>query len=160
MAYGDIFHTIRFSNGSWQDWRNVSATVANNPGQISYLACAGIGNDLHLIGATPPGNLFHTIRYSNGSWQNWDPVSSRAANNPGQISELACAGIGNDLHLIGATPTGDLFHTIRYSNGSWQNWRNVSAANNPVQPGDMLFESCAGIGNDLHVTMVVRPQIP
>ena len=79
----EIFHTIRYSDGSWQPWGNVSATVANNPGPFYFSVCATIGNDLHVIASGVNYNLYHTIRFLRTySWQPWRSVTAAVAHNP------------------------------------------------------------------------------
>lgn len=150
---GELHHTIRYTKlNSWQDWRPVNQVVANYPGQMNVIACADIGNDLHLLGITSStGKLYHTIRFADEHWQDWDNLSARVGGNPGQIHEVACAGIGHDLHIIAGTNSG-IYHTIRDSSGIWQGWGKVSQIANTSGAG---FLSCARVGcgncNDLHV---------
>ena len=95
-----MWHTIR-SPGGWQAWGDVSATVTGNPGiNFKTVACASIGNDLHVISVADNGNMWHTIR-SPGGWQAWGDVSATVTGNPGiNFKTVACASIGNDLHVI------------------------------------------------------------
>jgi hypothetical protein len=152
-SFGELYHTIRYTKlNSWQDWRSVTQVVANNPGQMNFIACADVANDLHLVGITPTtGNLYHTIRFADGHWQDWDNLSARVGGNPGQIGQVACSGIGHDLHIIVGTNSG-IHHTIRDSNGAWQNWGKVSQIAGLTGAG---YLSCARVGcgncNDLHV---------
>jgi hypothetical protein len=154
---GEIFHTIRFGSSiPWQNWKPVRKLAAYDPGPFRQAVCAAIGNDLHVLGIRPGGELYHTIRFPN-SWQDWEPVSQAAANFPttGTLSDVACAGIGNDLHVIGIQVGGDLYHTIRFgSSNSWQDWEPVSK-HAAYTPNMAFFPRCASVGNDLHVLAIV-----
>jgi hypothetical protein len=121
---GKLYHTIRYASPSpyvylpWQDWGNVSDQVAQNPGYIYFVDCAAIGNDLHVV-VYNGGQLFHTIRPGSSypwqelHWQPWGNVSEAAANDPQDPlpfdtwwRSLSCAGIENDLHVIGVATVG------------------------------------------------------
>ena len=150
---GNMWHTIR-SPGGWQAWGDVSATVTGNPGiNFKTVACASIGNDLHVISVADNGNMWHTIR-SPGGWQAWGDVSATVTGNPGiNFKTVACASIGNDLHVISVADNGNMWHTIR-SPGGWQAWGDVSATVTGNPGINFKTVACASIGNDLHVISV------
>ena len=118
LVSGHPWHTIRFSNPpSWQpSWGDVQGQESNDPGGFTWLACAGVGNDLHVVGLDRNGRPWHTIRFSNPpGWQSfWGDIQANESNDPGGFRQTACAGVGNDLHVIGLT--GHPWHTIRFSN--------------------------------------------
>ena len=149
---GNMWHTIR--SGGWQAWGDVSATVTGNPGiNFKTVACASIGNDLHVISVADNGNMWHTIR-SPGGWQAWGDVSATVTGNPGiNFKTVACASIGNDLHVISVADNGNMWHTIR-SPGGWQAWGDVSATVTGNPGINFKTVACASIGNDLHVISV------
>ncbi|MGZ6662319.1 MAG: hypothetical protein ACXVHL_33885, partial [Solirubrobacteraceae bacterium] len=66
---GDLWHTIRYANGGWQQYFGpVESQERNDPGAFPAISCAGVGNQLHMIGIVG-GQLWHTIRNADGSWQ-------------------------------------------------------------------------------------------
>jgi hypothetical protein len=169
---GYLYHTIRFHTSSpidWQPWDDVGGRVTNDPGYLHRgIACASIGSDLHLVGIDGNGTIYHTIRFPTGSpnnWQPWGNVSGTVRNNPGgQFSEISCASIGDNLHVLGVHSNGTIYHTIRFpitpTTWDWQPWGNVSARvaaiSSPglgmgIAPGSFKSVACASIGNDLHV---------
>src|SRR5689334_16095641 len=98
--------------------------------------------DLHLTGVTDDGNLWHTIRFADGTWQPFfGNVKAQESNNPGPLYAVDCAVDGNDLHVVASTNVtldpingGELWHTIRFADGTWQSFfGNVKAqeSNNP-----------------------------
>jgi peptidoglycan hydrolase-like protein with peptidoglycan-binding domain len=145
---GTIWHTIRFPT-TWQPWGNVWVTVRKNPGAFKSVACASIGNDLHVIGLTNNGKMYHTIRFPT-TWQDWGNVSAR--KNPGAFKSVACASIAQDVHVIGLTNNGKMYHTIRFPTTptTWQDWGNVSATVRK-NPGAFKSVACASIAQDVHV---------
>jgi len=158
---GNMWHTINWINSwqqrTWQTWGNVSGTVDLNPGAFKNVACAtgGDGEQLHVIGLTNDGNMWHTIRFP-GSWQTWGNVSGTVDLNPGAFKNVACAtflpGIGTaKLHVIGLTNDGNMWHTIRSDNSNnWQTWGNVSGTVD-LNPGAFKNVACAIVGSNLNV---------
>jgi hypothetical protein len=81
---------------------------------------------LHLAGTTADGHLWHTIRYKDGSWQQFGDVEGPAGDR-GVIRDVACASLDaeNELHVAAINTKGRLWHTIRYRDGSWQQFGDV-----------------------------------
>jgi hypothetical protein len=98
-----MWHTIRNSDGSWQpSYGLVESQEHNNPGPFMAVSCAGVGNQLELVGLSQDGQMWHTIRNSDGSWQpSYGLVESQEHNNPGPFMAVSCAGVGNQLELVG-----------------------------------------------------------
>ena len=137
----DLYHTIRFADGSWQPFGNVKAQESNNPGTFIGISCAAAGGDLHVVGATSDGKLWHTIRFADGSWQPaFGDVKAQESNDPGPFTDnIRCAVADNgDLHVVGATSDGKLWHTIRFANGSWQPFFGDVKAQESSDPGPFI----------------------
>jgi hypothetical protein len=152
---GRLWHTIRNADGSWQpSFGLVESQEHNNPGAFSAISCAGVGNQLQVVGIVG-GQLWHTIRNADGSWQpSFGLVESQEHNNPGAFSAISCAGVGNQLHVVGIVG-GQLWHTIRNADGSWQpNFGLVESQEND-NPGVFGAISCAGVGNQLQTIGIV-----
>lgn len=48
------------------------------------------------------GQLWHTIRNADGSWQpNFGLIEGQEHNNPGAFSAISCAGVGDQLQTTG-----------------------------------------------------------
>lgn len=126
---GTIWHTIRFSNQTWQvPFGNVNQVVGDPSGHgFRSVAVAGVGLALHLVAMDASGTIWHTIRHSDQTWQPFGNVSQVVGVPDGYNPFVACAvtAVNDDLHLaaiatgsLGAEPT--IFHTIRFAEGSWQ----------------------------------------
>jgi hypothetical protein len=54
-----------------------------------------VGGQLHVVGLTDDGGMWHTIRRADGSWQSsFGDVKAVESNDPGHFSAVGCAGVG------------------------------------------------------------------
>ena len=148
ISGGNVLHSIRHILGNWDNFGNVESTEAGNiTSDFRDIGCESINSELNLACVTNDGKIWHTIRYTNTSWQKFGDVKSQAGN-PGTFLNVDLANINNNLHLCGITNNGKLWHTIRNSNdGIWQNpfgdvetqtgtkgpYRDISCTGNIVQ---------------------------
>lgn len=143
---GKLWHSRRFPDSSWQPFEDVGG-VAGDRGTFSEVACAGIGDTLHLCAISSTG-LWHTIRFANGSWQPFGDVTG-VAGNQGVPQRVACAAIGQELHVCLVTQDGGLWHTIRHADGSWLPFANVEWP--AGDRGHILSVVCAAVNGTLHL---------
>jgi hypothetical protein len=144
---GNLWHAIHHANGHWDGFGDVKNQTGPDRGAFTSVGCAGIGEDLHLVGTTSDGNLWHAIRHP-GFWDGFGDVKSQTGPDRGAFASVRCAGIGEDLHLVGTTSDGNLWHAIRHP-GFWDGFGDVkSQAGNP---GGFTAVGCAAFGGDLHV---------
>jgi hypothetical protein len=100
---------------------------------------------------TELGQLWHTIRKADGTWQpSFGLVEGQEANDPGAFSGISCAGVGNELQLVGVVG-GQLWHTIRKADGTWQPSFGLVEGQEANDPGAFSGISCAGVGNALQL---------
>ena len=160
---GELWHTIRYPAGNWETSYALVEDLSGDPGPFSALDCAGVGNgvtvDLQIVGVGPGGTLLHTVRYSNGAWQGgFASVESQELNDPGAFSDVACAGVENELHVVAVGPGGQLAHTTRHTNGMWHQWFGNIELQHSNDPGPFTAVACAGVSNganeELHVVAV------
>jgi hypothetical protein len=106
--------------------------------------------DVHLVGTTADGRLWHAIRSASGPWTSAGDIQGQAGQR-GAFKHVACALAEVGLHVCGVTGDGRLWHTIRFPNGSWAQFGDVEG-----QAGDRgTFEAVSAIvtpNEDLHVT--------
>ncbi len=115
-------------------------------------------------GGGQAGQLWHTIRNPDGSWQpSFVLIESQEQNNPGTFSRVGCAGVGDQLQVIGITfgqlHNGQLWHTIRDPDGSWQPSFGLIESQEQNNPGVFSAVGCAGIGDQLQVVGIVNGQL-
>ena len=152
---GQLWHTIRNADGTWQaSFGLVESQESNNPGPFSAVSCAGVGNQFQLAGLVS-WQAWHTIRNADGSWQaSFGLVESQESNNPGPFNAVSCAGVGSELQVVGIAG-GQLWHTIRNADGSWQSFFGLIEAQESNNPGAFSAVGCAGVGNQLQVVGIV-----
>jgi hypothetical protein len=156
---GQLWHTIRNPDGSWQPtFGLIEGQERNNPGAFSAISCTGVDNRLQVVGMVG-GQLWHTIRNPDGSWQpTFGLIEGQEHNNPGAFSAISCAGVGNQLQVVGIV-AGQLWHTIRNPDGTWQPTFGLIEGQERNNPGAFSAISCAGVSNQLQVSGIVAGQL-
>jgi hypothetical protein len=127
-----LYHNIHNADNGYQGWN----TVEGNGGS-QYFDVGGYAETGASIAALPDGstqsvafgiddNLYFNIRYANGTWQGWQLVEGL----PGSLSQPfvgftpSIAGMPDgSAQIVEQQYGGDLYHNIRYANGTWQGWR-------------------------------------
>lgn len=140
----------QWNGSSWSSATNVeSAAGSIAPGGIST---AFVGTTLHVCAIDSSGNPVHAIRTSGGSWTSWGSVEGQAGTVD-SLSEVACVGIGTDLHYVVRTVWGQIYHTLR-STSSWtsfgQVWNPGSSDNNATGV-DITSD-----GTDMHIALITN----
>ncbi|GHO84945.1 hypothetical protein [Dictyobacter formicarum] len=162
--FGAIWHTIRFSNGSWQSsFGNVNDQESNgNALSFTDVDCATIGENLHVCAIDRNGILWHTIRFANGTWQSFfGNVNDQESNGKTlRFTSVGCASIGGDLHVTATDRNGVLWHTIRFSNGTWQSsFGNVNDQERNGRTLRFTDVDCANVADTLHVTAIDKGNV-
>jgi hypothetical protein len=158
---GVIWHTIRFSNGTWQgSFGNVNAQQSNSGLRFKKVDCSIVGEDLQVCGLGTDGVIWHTIRFANGSWQgSFGNVNGQQSNSGLRFIDIGCAAINGDLHISAVDTNGVIWHTIRFANGSWQgSFGDVNAqeSNSSLR---FVAVDCANVGGNLHVGGVANSHV-
>ena len=155
---GQMWHTIRNADGSWQKtYGLIEGQEQNNPGPFTTVGCAGVGDTLQLVGLTRDGRMWHTIRNADGSWQKtYGLVEGQEQNDPGAFMSVACGGVGGALQLVGITQDGQMWHTIRNADGSWQKTYGLVEGQEQNNPGPFTTVGCAGVGDTLQLVGLTR----
>lgn len=118
-AVGDdglLYHEIRDANGTWSGFQPVGGYQGAAHFAARSVAAAGMpGGSAQLVAVGSDGNVYHNIRYDNGTWQGWVPLNFAA-------SQVAIAAIPNgSAQVLVMAPDGTLYHNIRSTpSGSWQ----------------------------------------
>ena len=154
VEYG-LWHTIRYSDASWQgSFGSVDSMESNPIHAFSDAACAATGSQLQAVAVGPGGQLYHTVRNANGTWQPFfGHVEGIVAGAPGPFSQVCCAGFGSDFHVVALDPNGQLWHTVRHGDGSWQP-TFVPVPFGPTAPGGFLAASAVHGDDELVVAAV------
>jgi len=159
MEIGQLWHTLRVGGGNWQpEWGSVNNWERNDPGQFKATAAAGVGNDVHVVDISG-GTLWHTLRDVSGSWQRFfGNVNDQEGNDPGLFSAVGAGAVGNELHVVRVLE-GQIWHTIRFADGTWQTDFGDVNAQQSNNPGPFTDVAAAGVGDEIHVVGVVNGRI-
>ncbi|MFJ5229057.1 transglycosylase family protein [Kitasatospora sp. NPDC088391] len=124
---GLVYHNIHFAGGSWQGWNGVAGFGGAASFGASNVAITGMPNgDAQLVAVGNDGNVYHSVRQANGSWQGWGPVAG-----VGGAANFAASSIGitstpnGDAQLVAVGNDGIAYHNARFYGGSWQGWGSL-----------------------------------
>ncbi|MCK8680125.1 hypothetical protein [Streptomyces lichenis] len=144
-AYGAdnlMYHNIRFADGSWQGWQRFNSADADRRFRTGPLAVASTPDGtLHIAAVDKDGNLMHTLRRPDGSWQEgWGAVPD-GQGRPFQAKGVALAGLpNNSIKVLAYGKDGAMRMTERYANGLWEQtgWQTIPGVGAPVFAGREL----------------------
>src|SRR5437868_3024110 len=147
ISGGGLWHTVRHADGSWQPGFAVVG------GLFRRVACAGVGDALHVAGIADDGRLRHTVRFADGAWQpEFDLIPDQGPITWRFIS-VACSGVGDRLHVVGVAG-GRLWHTVRRADGSSRRGFGLVEVEDPDHSSAFTSVGCAGVGDQLHVGVI------
>jgi phosphatidylserine/phosphatidylglycerophosphate/cardiolipin synthase-like enzyme len=157
---GQLWHTIRNPDGSWSpQFGLVQSQSTGGAARYTAVACAGVGNKLHVVGVGIDQQLWHTIRHADGTWsRQFGLVESQSSGGPPGFTAVGCAGVGHAMQLVGVGSDGQLWHTIRHSDGSWQPQFGLVEGESGGGPSRFTAVACGGLGTALHVVGVGSDQ--
>lgn len=122
---GMLMHQTRAGDGSWKP----SWTELPVEGDVSSVASAGIGTDLHVLISLERDagrNPRHTVRNgTDGSWSALTEIPLGNDSGPMGTATLVMTNLNRQLHVV-ATNNGTLHHAVRNGDGTWQDsWTEV-----------------------------------
>jgi hypothetical protein len=143
-AGGTLYHTTyNTTGGGWQNWQE----PAQPPSTPQSVTAVGLNDgSAQFLVTGQDGNVYHDIRNANGTWQGWRQTAQPSPTGSGESQ--CCAGAimsaaadldGNVQFLLTYEDTGHsdrhiTYHNIRYSNGTWQGWRELLNAGSYCEP--------------------------
>jgi hypothetical protein len=153
----NLWHTIRNPDGTWQpEFGLVESQSAGGPANFVAVSAAGAGLALHVVGLGNNGSLWHTIRNADGTWQPaFGLIESQSAGGASNFAAVACGSAdGQALQVVALGNDGNLWHTVRFPDGTWQ--ANFGLIESQSGGGPPAFDavSCAGAGQALQVAGV------
>ncbi|NEC20195.1 hypothetical protein [Streptomyces parvus] len=137
-AYGNdkhLYHNVRLANGSWQGWNRVNSDAVDNKLNGGPLALAATPDGtLHVLSVDKGGNLLHTLRRPDGSWQDggWGSVGD-GGNGVMKAKDVAVTGLpNNSIKVLVYGKDGAMRLTERYANGEWEQrgWQVIPGVGN------------------------------
>ena len=158
---GQLWHTIRNPDGTWQPFFGlVENEVAGGPqGFPSFFAVSCGSADLEslqVVASGSDGQLWHTIRNPDGTWQPFfGLVENEVAGGPPNFYSVSCGSTDfESLQVVALGSDGQLWHTIRNPDGTWQPFFGL--VENEVAGGPVSYQSaaCAGTTQGLQVVAI------
>ncbi len=150
---GDLWHTLRNADGTWQtDFGKIEGEVRGGPRRFTNISCAGADGVLQVVGLGNDGNLWHTLRNADGTWQtDFGQIEGEVRGGPRSFTNISCAGADGVLQVVGLGNDGNLWHTLRNADGTWQT--DFGQIEGEVRGGPRSFTniSCAGADGVLQV---------
>jgi len=151
-----LYHTVRLPDGSWQgQFGLIDAEAHGGPDAFAGLCCAASGDSLHLVARDHDGQVHHAVRDGDGYWQDFHGLGS-LYDAPARFVAVDCAiGWDGALHVVGVGSDAQLYHTIRWPDGSWQRYFGVlGGQQHGVALRFALSVACARVGHDLAVVAI------
>jgi hypothetical protein len=132
-ATGGIYHLRVDPRGASPRFGDVKLQ-AGDPGFLTGVSCSQADRNLHVCAVDNAGTIHHTIRFADGSWQGFGDVNA-ATGSGDAFRQVAISAFNDDgtLHVAGVTRGGDLQHTVRHRDGTWDGFVSVKTtdAGNP-----------------------------
>lgn len=158
VAMGDdgrIYHTVHYAASSWQAEIDALPTATYN--FDPRVACCSFLQSLCVVSISQDGTLWYIIRNADGTWQSWNRIADHVSGGPpffqatGDVTVSTTLSTNGQpiLQFIGIGSDGQLYHTIRNPDGTWQ-----STYGNIVAQGTFQRVACIGTGGSLQVVAV------
>ncbi len=153
---GRLYHATCDSEGRWRDhFEAIDTESHRGPDAFAAAACAGVGDSLHLVALDESGRLHHTLRDNDSGWQDLRGLS-QLYDAPARFISIDCAAVwGGSLHVVGLGSDAQLYHTIRFPDGSWQRYFGVlGGQQHGIAPRFALSVGCARVGHSLGLVAI------
>ncbi len=153
---GRLYHAACDSEGRWQDrFEAIDTERHRGPDAFAAAACAGVGDSLQLVTLDESGRLYHTLRDADSGWQDLRGLS-QLYDAPARFVSIDCAAVwGGSLHVVGLGSDAQLYHTIRFPDGSWQRYFGVlGGQQHGIAPRFALSVACGRVAHSLGLVAI------
>ncbi|MDK9497770.1 CHAP domain-containing protein [Streptomyces katrae] len=124
---GDLYHSLRDAGGTWTSFQPLNGFGGAsffNATQESITATPD--GSTQTLATGKDGNLYHTIRYPDGTWQGWNRMDGANGAATFAAQDQALAGMPNgDAQTMAIGNNGRIYHNARYADRTWQGWNQV-----------------------------------
>lgn len=145
-----LLHAVRYaSTNTWSAWGALGI-----PSGIfaSSISTAAVGSELHVLLAHANSGVWHTMRHGDGNWEPFGNVYGVAGNAPGSASLVCAANVDGALHVAAFGGNNRLYHAVRWANGSWTQWGDVTAQVGALASSPRVID-CVGRGTELLIAV-------
>jgi hypothetical protein len=160
---GSLYHALRKADdpnprepGTWDPFGDIKVQ-AGSPGKITAVSVAPLAGALAVTAATSDGNLWYTVRSPNSGWTHVVRVESPPTGNHGPFVAMSSAELNGELHVVGLTQDGSLYHALRKADdpnprepGTWDPFGDIKVQ--AGSPGKITAVSVAPLAGALAVT--------
>ncbi len=163
---GKLWHAIQTipqdgSADSWSPWEEVKGKGQSEPGP--FVSVDGVSTwmntnaggeggqeELHVLGVTRHGELWHTSRLEGQDWRPFENLSRNIGGNWGTFQQVGVTEIENTLDacVIVKTKQGEqrILHTSRKSNKTvWEKFEDITRPQLAGFPGSFISVDCANL---------------
>ena len=139
-------HTVtdfdQYSSGNWSTGQSKSVNTDPNY-TATEVAAAGDYSGVQIAVTESylgyGGGVYHSkITDALGSWDPFLPIAPQI-NNYWSASHVSMEFASGEMQLTFSTPSGQLFHTIRFYDGSWQTAGDVEGAAGNITAGPVTI---------------------
>ncbi|MFJ8163619.1 CHAP domain-containing protein [Streptomyces sp. NPDC096136] len=124
---GDLYHAIRDASGGWasfQPLNGADGAAFFNASEESITSTPD--GSTQTLATGKDGNLYHTARYPDGTWQGWNRVDGANGAPAFAAQGMSIAGMPNgDAQTMAIGNNGGIYHNVRFKDGSWQGWSRL-----------------------------------
>ncbi|RJQ68001.1 DUF1906 domain-containing protein [Pseudonocardiaceae bacterium YIM PH 21723] len=127
-ADGNVYHNIRFANGTWQGWGALPGYDGGTRFQASSVAIAGLPDkSAQVVAIGNDGNLYDTVRLPDGNWRAWAPLAGYGGAPRFGASAVAVTGLADGTgQLVAVGNDGNVYHAVRRADGTVTGWAPVT----------------------------------
>jgi len=159
IGYGRHYvQSAQQADGSWSALVPMTGVVdlpvSQQYGQMGRMTSSLVNGQVQVSAIDGAGRVVHTVEGPGGVWQPWSVVSAASGLGSGPFFSLATAELNGELQMVGTTVAGEVLHTIRHADGSWQPWGNVMGATGTPSPWGWTTDvAVAAINGQLQVVV-------
>jgi hypothetical protein len=162
---GNLYHTIRNTVGTWAGWGEVQGIGAPNFAASDASIAVNSDGSAQIVAIGNDGNLYHTIRNTDGTWAGWGELQGVGAPSFTAKAVSITADSDGSAQIVAIGNDGNLYHTIRNTDGTWAGWGELqgvdgaasfSASDVSISAATDGSAQVVAIGNDGNVYHTIR----
>ncbi|MEU6971953.1 hypothetical protein AB0A71_30310 [Kitasatospora aureofaciens] len=124
---GNVYHTVRYSNGTWQPWGALTDGNGHQMAASQVSIAVGPDNNAQVLAVGADNTLYHEIRHPDGTWTGFQPLTL-ADGSPMKAGHVSIT-VGQDgsAQVLAIGGDGVAYHTVRAANGTWSGFQPLTS---------------------------------